>query len=525
LGVDSASGGTTGKFCFPVNALRDEDRIDGSSANISQELYNRILQQVGDRYRTIVTAHGGLLVINPRWDESEVNAFADRDGENWNVSVFGGLARRPEITPDAFALVACHELGHHLGGFPFFGNEWGASEGQADYFAAQACAEMLWADDVAVNATYRDTASVEVKRQCNRAYQSDLAQNLCFRIAAAGQSLANLLAAMENSPPPDFATPDSGVVTQTVTSHGGPQCRLDTYFSGALCTRPFPEQEIPGLDQREGQGSIFAEAAASPSSCTDADFFLVGKRPRCWFAPKLKAELQPAQLTISEVSGDKDMTWEPGEIFAINVPVFNGLLGDVADAKLSLTGPGGTYVSNYPLLPPRTSMPAIASIPMSAEGQRCGDKLVVQAALEVGPWRDSRDLTFLIGEMSEHEFHEVQSPTPIPDNDPTGLDQAIVATSPLTVTRLRVHVKVTHPYVGDLRITIRSPGGNLYALHRNEDGDNDQIDKTWEIDVKAEVTAGPWVLNAQDSGVDDSGTLDSWSVAFLAAKCERGGQK
>ena len=30
--------------------------------------------------------------------------------------MFGGLAGHETITTDAFALVACHELGHHIGG-------------------------------------------------------------------------------------------------------------------------------------------------------------------------------------------------------------------------------------------------------------------------------------------------------------------------------------------------------------------------------------------------------------------------
>jgi len=46
-----------------------------------------------------------------------VNAYAsvDKQGQQF-IHMFGGLARHPLMTEDAFLLVACHEFGHHYGG-------------------------------------------------------------------------------------------------------------------------------------------------------------------------------------------------------------------------------------------------------------------------------------------------------------------------------------------------------------------------------------------------------------------------
>jgi len=73
------------------------------------------------------------LVIDKHWEDGTVNAYASENGNNDVISMFGGLARHPAITPDAFYLVACHEIGHHLGGAPKKGNtQWASNEGQAD---------------------------------------------------------------------------------------------------------------------------------------------------------------------------------------------------------------------------------------------------------------------------------------------------------------------------------------------------------------------------------------------------------
>jgi len=62
--------------------------------------------------------------------------------------MFGGLARHETMTPDGFATVVCHELGHHLGGVPkkfsWFGNSWASNEGQADYFGIMKCLRKMF---------------------------------------------------------------------------------------------------------------------------------------------------------------------------------------------------------------------------------------------------------------------------------------------------------------------------------------------------------------------------------------------
>src|SRR5690606_9857066 len=82
---------------------------------------------------------GKKLIINRDWSNGTVNAYAQQFFGRWMVTFPGGLPRHPAVTAGGFALVACHEVGHHIGGFPvnFFPRM--SIEGQADYFANTKC--------------------------------------------------------------------------------------------------------------------------------------------------------------------------------------------------------------------------------------------------------------------------------------------------------------------------------------------------------------------------------------------------
>ncbi len=266
---------------LPPNDLYLQDDINRRDANITEKQFNEIIDNVISKFEPIVAKHGATLVAEKKWKDTTVNAYAQQTGNTWMVSMFGGLARRPEITPDGFALVVCHELGHHLGGFAFKGTRWAATEGQADYFATQACARVLWENETATNQTAGETVDAVAQNQCNKVWKNVADQNLCYRVSMASQSLATLLAF--GGTLPKFDKPDPKVVSVTYTEHPQAQCRLDTYFSGALCHVQFDLSVIPGKDHPEGQTSVAAEKVANQYSCNRASGSVVGNRPNCWF--------------------------------------------------------------------------------------------------------------------------------------------------------------------------------------------------------------------------------------------------
>jgi len=276
---------TLRSVCFPKNKLHLLDQINGPT-NVTEEQFHKIIDNAVAYYQPIVKKHGAELKANKLWTNGTVNASAQQNGNTWIINMYGGLARRPEVTPDGFALVVCHEIGHHLGGYSFYGDDdWAAAEGQADYFSTHACAKAIWSRSQGKNAKSRHYVDSFAKKACDTVYGNQAERDLCYRRTEGGQSLANLLAKLGNSPLPKYETPDASRVSHTDVSHPQAQCRLDTYLMGTLCTKDFDGAMIPARDPKGGQTSIEAEKEAMKYSCMIADGYKVGYRPMCWFKP------------------------------------------------------------------------------------------------------------------------------------------------------------------------------------------------------------------------------------------------
>ncbi len=281
------SSSLTWAMILPPNDLHLQDNLFMENSNITEAVFNQIITQAEEVYAPIIARHGATLRFNRFWNNPWVNASAEQIKSTWVVNMYGGFARRPEVTPDGFALVVCHELGHHLAGYPFntrVFNEWASTEGQSDYFAAQSCARRLWSGEEDKNRLSRGTVNPIAKEGCDSVWSTEKDQNLCYRTALAGHSLATLLGASTETTV-GFSTPNGAEVPKTVTSHPQAQCRLDTYFHGAMCDVEFDSSIIPGLNHSDGQESKGAEGIAARNSCTRRAFFSVGTRPLCWYKP------------------------------------------------------------------------------------------------------------------------------------------------------------------------------------------------------------------------------------------------
>jgi hypothetical protein len=275
---------------LPPNDLHLEDNPE-IFADITKEEFDKIIDDMVTLYRPLAALHGAKLESSNGWSDSTVNASANRMGNTWFINMYGGLARRAEVSKDGFALVVCHELGHHFGGFPFKGgisNGWAADEGQSDYFATQGCARKAWKNEKDLNATFATRVAAFEKERCDGAWSSEDDRNLCYRIAAAGESLGGLLAALKKSPMPSYETPDQKRVFFTNHSHPDAQCRMDTYLAGAVCPAGFPDELIPARGHRGGQWTRSAEVEALKYSCSPVDALAFAQRPRCWFGPKVR---------------------------------------------------------------------------------------------------------------------------------------------------------------------------------------------------------------------------------------------
>jgi len=244
---------------------------------MTRRKFYKIINRVKDVYESQFREMGGRIIVKKKWINGEVNAYASKKNKKFYVTMYGGLARHKVVTEDAFALVVCHEFGHHLGGAPRFHavqRGWNASvEGQADYFGAQKCFKRVFATDDNLQIISQMNVPKVVNQQCQEVYSTNNDVALCQRVAMAGYSLASLFRIMRNiAKPLSFSTPDMNVVHRTFHLHPKSQCRLDTYLQGALCDRDYSAP------------TDFEDA--SYNFCNSDDGDVIGLRPRCWFNPE-----------------------------------------------------------------------------------------------------------------------------------------------------------------------------------------------------------------------------------------------
>ncbi|MBU6153582.1 MAG: hypothetical protein KGP28_04700 [Bdellovibrionales bacterium] len=273
------------KLCdfAPKNDLRIPEGLE-NSGGIDRASFERAIDKVEALYTKIVAEKGAVLKMNRLWSSAEVNASATRKGKTWIVNAYGGLARFKWMTYDGEVMVLCHEMGHHLGGFPTYpgvlGGSWASNEGQSDYFATMKCFRRIIENDDNEAILSGMTIPGEVSKACQISYSNPKDVAICVRSSMTGQVLARVLYELgrsgsrssEPTTPPEFNSPSSSEVATTNHAHPLSQCRLDTYFAGAICNAS-PLIEFSRTEGRTG-------------ACNQELGDAFGYRPRCWYRPE-----------------------------------------------------------------------------------------------------------------------------------------------------------------------------------------------------------------------------------------------
>lgn len=247
-----------------------------SVSTVTEERFFEIIKDIEEIYSPIIKAKGKTLLIEKKWSDGTVNAYAQQQGNTWKVSMFGGLARHETITEDGFAVVVCHELGHHLGGAPkkggWFGTTWASNEGQADYFGTMKCLRKYMEKQDNISIVSKMEIPQYATEKCQESFSNAEDVAMCQRGAMAGLSLGNLFRALRNlTTELKFDTPDPNVVSTTNHNHPAPQCRVDTYFQGALCDK----DHYADVSDSDANKNVCSRAAEDKN----------GVRPLCWYKP------------------------------------------------------------------------------------------------------------------------------------------------------------------------------------------------------------------------------------------------
>lgn len=247
--------------------------LSDKNEGLSLEQYHSVIDQVKRVYAPIANSYGAELKIDPKWESGTVNAgtFRDENGKHWHINLYGGLARHPLMTADGYALVICHEIGHHIGGAPKKliqgARHWSSTEGQADYWATLKCLRRIYYKENNTEVIEGARQNQEITKHCQKSYETESLQSLCVRVALASEVLAKISSLARRVEMPRFETPDESRVEQTYDKHPVPQCRLDTFFQGGLCPKSY-QSSVSQQDEFKG----VCHSQVDP-----------GIRPSCWY--------------------------------------------------------------------------------------------------------------------------------------------------------------------------------------------------------------------------------------------------
>lgn len=192
-----------------------------------------------------------------------------------NVIKFSGyLPSRPAMTTDIFALIACHELGHVIGGAPAtslfkdYPQVFHSIEGQADYFAASKCFKRY------IKAHPRPRLNVDpgIWGLCAQQFQAPEDIQACARTIMTAEDLLNAVRPDDESGAKDLKFTTSLMIdsapprNEMLIEHPEAECRLRTFAAGALC------------NQSASAPISFQDPKIS--WCEDSP---IARRPHCWY--------------------------------------------------------------------------------------------------------------------------------------------------------------------------------------------------------------------------------------------------
>jgi extracellular elastinolytic metalloproteinase len=200
----------------------------------------------------------------------------------------------------------------------------------------------------------------------------------------------------------------------------------------------------------------------------------------------------------------------------------------IGDLQVRLTPPGGSPVvlhnrsgaSTKNLLKAYTNADTPALAPLVGT-QAQGNWSLQVADLARGDLGTLRHWRLELGleVASQSATGEAIPALTIPDHNPNGVRSVIPIAQEGTAQGVRVHVDITHTYIGDLQVTLVAPSGQQAILHNRVGGNQDNLITTYDTTstptlaaLLGQSTQGDWVLQVVDMAGQDVGKLNKWSI-------------
>jgi subtilisin-like proprotein convertase family protein len=133
-------------------------------------------------------------------------------------------------------------------------------------------------------------------------------------------------------------------------------------------------------------------------------------------------------------------------------------------------------------------------------------------------------LEFAISTAPSQVMLEETPGTQIPDNTPTGITRSLSTNAAGNVGSVEVQVDINHTWIGDLRVSLRSPAGSEVVLHDQTGGSADNLAQIYTTATTPGLAvftgkpmSGQWQLNVSDRAAQDVGKLNKWRLVINPA--------
>jgi subtilisin-like proprotein convertase family protein len=222
------------------------------------------------------------------------------------------------------------------------------------------------------------------------------------------------------------------------------------------------------------------------------------------------------RLVVTEAGILKDL--------AVSVSIIHPWIGDL---RVQLVAPDGTTVifhdrtgssqDNLQVTYTPQDFPGLATLKnksIQGEWQLQVRDLAVRDVGRLASW--SLSLTTGTGSFEVEDTEAVE----IPDFNTQGVVRSQTLPDGLVIKHIEVFADVTHPNIGDLRISLITPQGMPVTLHNQTGGGLDTLSRTWNDQdtlslqaLRGKAAVGTWQLRVADLNSYHTGKLNRWRLA------------
>ncbi|HEX2909755.1 MAG TPA: proprotein convertase P-domain-containing protein [Chloroflexia bacterium] len=257
--------------------------------------------------------------------------------------------------------------------------------------------------------------------------------------------------------------------------------------------------------------------------------------------PLLKA--QPA--SFSDSYGNNNGIIDPGEYISVQIPLRNdgSQSASQINSSLAVTSGNATVLNSavYPAISSYGGTATASFTIVAGSALSCGEKISFQQTVNYnGSYSYTNNFSFASGLASNGPsttYTYNGNPVAIPDGDLNGVDIPVTIAAPGQLGKLKVNFSITHPWDGDLALSLIAPDGTTLPLVTNRGGSGANFTATTLDDGATaniySATApfsgsfrpeeplsslvgvainGVWKLHIVDGSAGDSGQLNAFSL-------------